>query len=59
MHFFEYSIEKYSELGFVMQNVSLDLHKSDFEGNIVTEYEQRFLDLGQPIYRLEAVNIKE
>ena len=59
MHFFEYSIEKYSELGFVMRNVSLDLHKSDFEGNIVTEYEQRFLDLGQPIYRLEAVNIKE
>ncbi len=58
MHFFEYSIEKYSEYGFRMQNVSLDLHNSDFEGNIVTEYEQRFLDLGQPIYRLEAVNIK-
>ena len=59
MHFFEYSVEKYSELGFRMQNVSLDLHNSGFEGNIVTEYEQRFLDLGQPIYRLEAVNIKE
>lgn len=59
MHFFEYSIEKYSELGFTMQNVSLDLHNSGFENNIVTEYEQRFLDLGQPIYRLEAVNIKE
>lgn len=59
MHFFEYSIERYSELGFKLQNISLDLHKSDFEGNIVTEYEQRFLDLGQPIYRLEAVNIKE
>ena len=59
MHFFEYSVEKYSELGFKMQNVSLDLHKSGFEGNIVTEYEQRFLDLGQPIYRLEAINQKE
>lgn len=58
MHFFEYSIERYSELGFKMKNISLDLHNSDFEGNIVTEYEQRFLDLGQPIYRLEAVNIK-
>ncbi len=58
MHFFEYSVERYSELNFKLQNVSLDLHKSDFEGNIVTEYEQRFLDLGQPIYRLEAVNIK-
>jgi tRNA (guanine-N7-)-methyltransferase len=55
MHFFEYSIEKYSELGFKMQNVSLDLHNSGFEGNIITEYEKRFTDLGQPIYRLEAV----
>ena len=58
MHFFEYSIEQYSELGFKLQNISLDLHKSDFEGNIITEYEKRFLDLGQPIYRLEAVNKK-
>lgn len=58
MHFFEYSIERYSELGFKLQNVSLDLHNSGFEGNIITEYEKRFLDLGQPIYRLEAVNIK-
>lgn len=58
MHFFEYSIEKYSELGFRLQNVSLDLHNSGFEGNIITEYEERFLSLGQPIYRLEAVNIK-
>ena len=55
MHFFEYSIEKYSELGFTLKNVSLDLHNSGFEGNIVTEYEKRFTDLGQPIYRLEAV----
>ncbi len=55
MHFFEYSLEKYSELNYTLKNVSLDLHKSDFEGNIITEYEQRFLDLGQPIYRLEAV----
>jgi tRNA (guanine-N7-)-methyltransferase len=55
MHFFEYSIERYSELGFNLQNVSLDLHNSGFEGNIITEYESRFLELGQPIYRLEAV----
>ena len=58
MHFFEYSIEKCSELGFKLQNISLDLHNSGFEGNIVTEYEKRFTELGQPIYRLEAVNIK-
>jgi len=54
MHFFEYSINELSDYGFTIKNVSLDLHNSDFEGNIVTEYEKRFSDLGQPIYRLEA-----
>lgn len=54
MRFFEYSIEQFSLAGFVMKNVSLDLHKSDFEGNIVTEYEKKFSDQGYRIYRLEA-----
>lgn len=56
MHFFEFSIEQFSACGFPIKNVSLDLHNSGFEGNIMTEYEKRFTDLGQPIYRLEAVN---
>ena len=54
MHFFEYSIEQYSLAGYKMKNVCLDLHNSDFEGNIMTEYEKRFTDLGMPIYRVEA-----
>lgn len=54
MHFFEFSIEHLSQNGFALKNVTLDLHNSGFEGNIITEYEQRFLSLGQPIYRLEA-----
>ncbi len=54
MHFFEFSLEQLSRNGFSLKNVSLDLHKSDFEGNIVTEYESRFLSQGMPIYRLEA-----
>ncbi len=54
MHFFEYSLEEFSYFGYKMKNISLDLHKSDFEGNIVTEYEKRFSDMGFPIYRLEA-----
>lgn len=58
MHFFEFSIEQFSANGFPLKNVSLDLHNSGFEGNIVTEYEKRFSDLGQPIYRLEAVNTR-
>ncbi len=54
MHFFEFSIEQFSKTGFTLKNISLDLHNSDFEGNIETEYEHRFASLGQPIYRLEA-----
>ena len=52
--FFEYSIETLSDYGYTLKNISLDLHNSDFEGNIVTEYEERFSSLGFPIYRLEA-----
>ena len=54
MHFFEYSIEQLTGYGFALKNISLDLHNSDFEGNIVTEYEHRFSSMGMPIYRLEA-----
>ena len=54
MHFFEYSIEQFSHCGFKLSNISLDLHNSDFEGNIVTEYENKFSSMGYPIYRLEA-----
>ena len=52
--FFEYSLESFSQNGFVLSEISLDLHKSDFEDNIVTEYEERFVNQGLPIYRLVA-----
>lgn len=54
-NFFEFSLEEFSTYGCLIKNVSLDLHNSDFEGNIVTEYEQKFSSQGFPIYRLEAV----
>lgn len=54
MRLFEFSIESLSQNGYKLKNVSLDLHNSGFEGNVMTEYEARFSALGQPIYRLEA-----
>lgn len=54
MHFFEFSIEQFTLCGYKLKNISLDLHNSNFEGNIVTEYEHKFASLGMPIYRLEA-----
>ena len=52
---FEFSLNSFSAFGTPMKNITLDLHNSGFEGNIMTEYETRFTELGQPIYRLEAV----
>lgn len=52
--FFESSLNEFCETGWRLSNISLDLHNSGFEGNIMTEYEERFSGLGQPIYRLEA-----
>ena len=51
---FEFSIEQFSSQGFVLNNVSLDLHNSGMKGNIMTEYEEKFSLLGKPIYYLEA-----
>ena len=51
---FEFSLESFSRKGWELRNVSLDLHRSDMEGNIMTEYEEKFSPMG-PIYRLEAL----
>ena len=51
---FEYSLASMSQFGMVLQQVWLDLHHSDFEGNIETEYESKFAAKGQRIYRIEA-----
>ena len=54
---FEFSLNSFCAENFKLENITLDLHNSGFEDNVVTEYEQRFLDEGMPIYRLEAVNL--
>ena len=51
---FEASLESFSRMHWTLQNVSLDLHKSNMEDNIMTEYEEKFSPHG-PIYRLEAM----
>ncbi|MBC6296004.1 tRNA (guanosine(46)-N7)-methyltransferase TrmB [Listeria sp. FSL L7-1517] len=51
---FEYSLVAFSAYNMLLTFVSLDLHNSDYEGNIKTEYEEKFSAKGFPIYRLEA-----
>jgi len=50
---FESSLESFSRQKWTLQNVSLNLHASNMENNIMTEYEEKFSPHG-PIYRLEA-----
>ncbi|MBS4750076.1 tRNA (guanosine(46)-N7)-methyltransferase TrmB [Granulicatella sp. zg-ZJ] len=56
---FEYSLASFSQYGMHLKQVWLDLHTSDFEGNIMTEYEQKFSAKGQRIYRVEAAFVEK
>jgi len=51
---FDFSLEQFGEFGLTVDNISYDLHNSGFNGNIMTEYENRFSQLGQPICRCEV-----
>ncbi len=51
---FEFSLNSFSDYDMKLKNITLDLHNSSFEDNVMTEYEKLFSDKGQPIYRCEA-----
>lgn len=51
---FTYSLESFSENGYILKNISLDLHKNLDDTLITTEYEDRFSSRGMPIYSVEA-----
>ena len=51
---FEYSLSSFSKNNMLLKQVWLDLHDSDFEENVMTEYEEKFSNKGQVIYRVEA-----
>lgn len=51
---FEYSLSSFSQYGMIIQQVWLDLHDSNYENNIMTEYEEKFSKRGQRIYRVEV-----
>jgi tRNA (guanine-N7-)-methyltransferase len=55
---FDFSLEQFYEAGLSIGRITRDLHHSGFEGNVMTEYEKRFVGLGQPIFRCEAYNGK-
>lgn len=52
---FDFSLEQVNEAGWQLIMHTFDLHNSEFiEGNIMTEYEERFSGMGNPICKLIA-----
>lgn len=56
---FEFSLNEFSQNDWMLKNISLDLKNSGFEENVTTEYEDKFMAMNLPIYRLEAINIRK
>ncbi|MBF0846361.1 tRNA (guanosine(46)-N7)-methyltransferase TrmB, partial [Streptococcus danieliae] len=55
MELFEYSLWSYSNYGFKINNISLDLTNSKYEKeNLHTEYEDKFIKKGNNIYYVEV-----
>ncbi|BBF44582.1 tRNA (guanine46-N7-)-methyltransferase [Lachnospiraceae bacterium KM106-2] len=52
---FDFSLEEVVEAGWILENHTFDLHHSEYnEGNVMTEYEEKFSGEGKPINRLVA-----
>ncbi len=50
---FDFSLKEVPKAGWILENYTYDLHNSEYvEGNIMTEYESRFVAEGKPICRL-------
>lgn len=56
---FEFSLEQVKEAGWTLMGVTFDLHRDEHmnQGNIMTEYEEKFSALGNPIHKLIANRI--
>ena len=56
---FEFSLEQVEEAGWKLQAFTFDLHHDEImnQGNVMTEYEEKFSAQGNPIHKLIATRI--
>lgn len=52
---FEYSLISFNNMGYKIQDISLDLHNSDYPLNIETEYENKFSKMNNLIYYVNVI----
>lgn len=48
---FEYSLLEFQNAGYRMIEISVDYRRETHDEDVMTEYEEKFVSLGQPIYR--------
>ena len=48
---FEYSVLEFLRAGFILEDISVDYRREQHEEDAITEYEEKFIANGQPIYR--------
>ncbi len=51
---FEYSVKSFVNYGYKINDISLDLHQANYPDNIMTEYEEKFVSKGNPIYMIDV-----
>ena len=51
---FTFSLESFSQYGYVLHDINLNLHEIDQPDIITTEYEDKFVGAGLPIYQVVA-----
>lgn len=51
---FEYSVKSFVNYEYKINDISLDLHQANYPDNIMTEYEEKFVSKGSPIYMIDV-----
>ena len=49
---FEFSVISFTNYGYKIEEISLDLYNDDIKDNVATEYEKKFHEKGFPIYKI-------
>ena len=55
---FEFSLKEVKEAGWTLETSTFDLHHDEelMKGNVMTEYEEKFSSMGNPIHKLIALH---
>ena len=56
---FSYSIKTLNNNGYYINNITFDLEKEKDSLNIMTEYEEKFTKLNNPIYKIDVIKGKK